>query len=46
MFQASQASIHDALLKGTNHRSGGLEPALRHHTGNGEAALDFATAPF
>jgi hypothetical protein len=46
MFQASQASIHDALLKGTNHRSGGLEPALRHHTVDGEAALDFATAPF
>jgi hypothetical protein len=46
MFWASQAPIHSALLKGTNHRSGGLEPALRHHTGNGEAALDFDTAPF
>ena len=23
-----------------------LNPPLRHHTGNGEAALDFDTAPF
>ncbi|MGB5099219.1 MAG: hypothetical protein WBN94_01290 [Methanothrix sp.] len=45
MFQASQAPIHNALLEGTHHRSGGLDPALRHHTGNGEAALDFGTAP-
>ena len=45
MFWASQAPSHSALLKGTNHRSGGLEPALRHHTGNGEAALELDTAP-
>ena len=45
MFWASQAPSHSALLKGTNHRSGGLELALRHHTGNGEAALELDTAP-
>jgi len=46
MFWASQAPIHSALLKGTNHHSGSLDFALRHYTGNDEAALDFDTVPF
>jgi len=33
------------FLKGTHHRGGGLELALHHHTGNGEAALELDTAP-
>ena len=44
-FQASQAPIHDALLKGASHRSGSLEHALASHR-QGEAALEFDTAPF
>ena len=45
-FQASQTLTHCALSERANHRSGGLEPALHHHTGNGEAALELDTAPF
>ena len=45
-FQASQTLTHSALSERANHRSGGLEPALHHHTGKSEAALDFDTAPF
>ena len=32
-FQASQTLTNSALSERDNHRSGGLEPALHHHTG-------------